>query len=173
MTGKKNPEERGSQVFVFQESMFLQVVWWPTNYNVVQWCWKSDNHNNLLMKLKQSALPVRVPCPDIIKMRNQGMSGVDLVDHTKSRCNLHCKSSIRFYLNTLFFLMNIVYTIRFIVFKMMDPNDVTILDFKTIVSTYLTGRYTNRWKSHQRIKSHQNYWYQCEMNNLPTYLWHH
>ena len=31
-----------------------------------------------------------------------------------------------------------------IVYNMIHPNDLTLLDFKTIVLTYLIGRYTSR-----------------------------
>ena len=106
-------------------------------------------------EIKRTSITGSSTFPDIIKMHDPGMSGVDLADHRKSMCNLDCKSSIRFYLNTFFFLMNIVCTNRFIADKIMHRNDVTILDFKTIVSMYLIGRYTNRLKSHQIIKPHQ------------------
>ena len=40
--------------------------------------------------------------------------------------------------------MDVAYANSYIVYNMMHPNDLTLLDFKTIVSTYLIERYTSR-----------------------------
>ena len=55
---------------------------------------------------------------------------------------------------------------------MMHPNDLTLLDFETIVSTYLTGRYTSRNRAPLDAKkgSKRNYQYQFEQGNLPAHL---
>ena len=43
-----------------------------------------------------------------------------------------------------FNLMDVACTNSYIVYNMMRSNNFTLLDFKTIVSTCLTGRYTSR-----------------------------
>ena len=48
-----------------------------------------------------------------------------------------------------------------IVYNMIHPNDLTLLDFKTIVLTYLIGRYTSRSRAppNGKIGSKKNYKY--------------
>ena len=49
-------------------------------------------------RMKGSATIIPVPCQDVIKMYNQGMGGVYLLDQRTAAYHLDRKSSIRFYL---------------------------------------------------------------------------
>ena len=40
--------------------------------------------------------------------------------------------------------MDVAFTNSYIVYNMMNPNELTLLDFKTIVSNYLIGRYISQ-----------------------------
>ena len=51
---------------------------------------------------KGSASKIQVPCPDVIKMYNKGMGGVDLIDQRAAVYHLYRKSTIRFYLRIFF-----------------------------------------------------------------------
>ena len=55
---------------------------------------------------------------------------------------------------------------------MKHANDLTLLDFETIVSTYLTGRYTSRNRAPPDAKkgSKRKYQYQFEQGNLLPHL---
>ena len=65
----------------------------------------------------------------------------------------------------------------YIVYNMMHPNNLTLLDFKTIVSIYLIGIYTSRIRApldsniinHHHL-SKRKYQYQFEKGNLPPHL---
>ena len=94
--------------------------------------------------MKGSATKLPVPCPDVIKMYNQGMGGIDLVDQRTVTYHVDRKSSITFYLRIFFYLMEVVCVNAFIVYNMMHQNELTLLDYKTIVSAHLIGRYTSR-----------------------------
>ena len=72
------------------------------------------------------------------------MGGVDLIDQKAAAYHLDQKSTIRFYLRIFFDSMDVSCANSYIVYNMMHPNDLTLLDFKTIVSTYLIGRYTSQ-----------------------------
>ena len=73
------------------------------------------------------------------------MSGVDLIDQRVAAYHFNQKSTIRLYLCVFFFdLMGLVYARMYIVYNMMHSNDLTPLDFKTIVSTCFIGRFTSR-----------------------------
>ena len=52
--------------------------------------------------MKGSYTKIPVPCPDVIKMHNQGTGGVDLVYQKAAAYHLDSKFSIRFYLRIFF-----------------------------------------------------------------------
>ena len=101
---------------------------------------------------KGSASNIQVSCPDVIKMYNKGMVDVDLIDQRAAAYHLDRKSTLGFYLHIFFDLMDVVCANSFIVYNLMHPNDLTMLDFKKVVSTYLTGihkskKSTTRWEN--------------------------
>ena len=67
------------------------------------------------------------------------MGGIDLFDERAAVYHLDRKSTNRFYLPIFFDLMDVACANSYIVYNMMHPNDITLLDFKTIFSTYLIG----------------------------------
>ena len=54
----------------------------------------------------------------------------------------------------------------------MHPNDLVLLDFKSIVSTYLIGRHTSRSRAppHGKTGFKRKYQYQFEKGNPPPHL---
>ena len=88
-------------------------------------------------RMKGAATKLPVPCPDVIKMYNQGMGGVDLVNQRTAAYHLNRKSSIRFYLRIFFNLMDVACVNAFIVYNMMHQNNLILLDYKSIASTHL------------------------------------
>ena len=58
-------------------------------------------------RVKGSTAKVSVSCPDVIKLYNKGIDGVDLVDQRTAAYHLDRKSSIRFYLRIFYDLINI------------------------------------------------------------------
>ena len=89
----------------------------------------------ILRRQKGSASKIQVPCPDVIKMYNQGMGGVVLTDQTTAAYHLDRKSRVRFYLRIFVHLMEVACTNSFVVYNMLHPNDLILLDFKTIIAT--------------------------------------
>ena len=86
---------------------------------------------------KGTVSKTQVPYPDAIELYNQGMLGVDLIDQRAAAYHLDQKSTIRFYLSTFFDLMDLACATLYIIYNMMYPNDLTLFDFKTIISIYL------------------------------------
>ena len=111
-----------------------------------------------------------MPCPDVIKMYNQGMSGVDLFDQRTAAYHLDRKSRVKFYLLIFFDLMDVASS--FVVYNMLHPNDLTLLDSKTIIATHFNGRYAGRSRapSDGKTGSKRKYQYQFEPNHLPLHL---
>ena len=102
----------------------------------------------------------------------RGMGGVDLIDQRTAAYHLGRKSRVRFYLRIFFDLMDIACANSFVVYNMLHPNDLTLLDFKTIIATYLIGSYTSRSRAPPDGKtgSKRKYQYQFEPNHLPLHL---
>ena len=82
---------------------------------------------------KGSASKIEVRCPDIIKIYNKGMGGVDLIDHRAAADLFDRKPTIRFYLRIFLDLMDVAFANSHIVYNMMHSNGVTLPDFKTII----------------------------------------
>ena len=77
-------------------------------------------------------------------MYNKGMGGLDLIDQRAAAYHLDRKSTIK------------------------HPNDLIALDFKTIVTTYLIGKYASRRRAPRDDKtgSKRKYQYQFEQGIL-------
>ena len=74
------------------------------------------------------------------------------------------KSSIRFYLDNFFGLIDVACAETFISAKNMDLNELILLDFKSIVSAYPIGRYRNRAPPKNKTRSKRKYLYQYELS---------
>ena len=95
------------------------------------------------------------------------MSGVELIGQTVVAYHLDRKSTIRFYLFILhiffFDLIDVASANTYIVYNMMNSNLVTLLNFKTIVSTYLIGRDTSQSRAPDgKTGSKRKYRYQFD-----------
>ena len=99
-----------------------------------------------MRRSKGSATKTPVSCPNIIKMYNVSMSGVDVIDQKTAACRLGRKSKIRFYLRIFLDLIDIVIVNSHIVYTKLG-NSISLLDFKIVVAKSLIGRYINRQRS--------------------------
>ena len=105
-----------------------------------------DGTSNVMRRSKGSATKTPVSCPNIIKMYNVSMSGVDVIDHKTAACRLGRKSKIRFYWRIFLDLIDIVIVNSHIVYTKLG-NSISLLDFKIVVSKSLIERYSNRQRS--------------------------
>ena len=106
------------------------------------------------MKGQNAKIPV--PCPEIIKDYNYGMSGVDLLDQKTAAYKLDCKSSGgRYYLRLFFDLMDISVVNSYAIYKVMYPKGMELLDFKIVLAKSLIGIYNSR--SRNTPVSHVSY----------------
>ena len=71
--------------------------------------------STVLRRQKGSATKIQVLCPDVIKMYNKGMGGVDLIDQRTAAYHLDRKSRVRFYLRIFFDLMDVACANSFVV----------------------------------------------------------
>ena len=80
-------------------------------------------------------------------MYSKGLGGIELIDQRAAAYHLDRKSTIRFYLRIFFKLIDVACANSYIAYNLMHPNDLTLLEFKIIVSTFFIGRYTGRSKA--------------------------
>ena len=68
--------------------------------------------------------------------------------------------------------MDVACVNAFIVYNMIHQNDLTLFDYKTIVSTHLTGLYTSHSRAppEQKAESKRKHQNHFESNNLPSHL---
>ena len=57
------------------------------------------------------------------------MGAVDLINQSVAVYHLNLKSTVRFYLHIFFELMDKACTNSYIIYNMMHPNDLTLLNF--------------------------------------------
>ena len=105
-----------------------------------------DGTSNVMRRSKGSATKTPVSCPNIIKMYNVSMSGVDVIDQKTAAYRLGRKSKTRFYWRIFFDLIDIVIVNSHIVYTKFG-NSISLLDFKIVVSKSLIERYSNRQRS--------------------------
>ena len=107
-----------------------------------------DSTSTVKRRGKGSATKSSINCPTVIKMYNEGMGGVDLLDQRVASYRLDRKSKFRFYLRIFFDLLDIACANSFIVYNILYPQKrFTLLDFKIVVAKSLIGNYSNRVRS--------------------------
>ena len=106
-----------------------------------------ETTSTVILRQKGSASKIQVPCTDVIKMYSKGLGSVELIDQRAAAYHLDRKSTIRFYLRIFFKLIDVACANSYIAYNLMLPNDLTLLEFKIIVSTFFIGRYTGRSKA--------------------------
>ena len=73
-------------------------------------------------------------------------------------------------MDIFFDLIGVAFANNYIVYDIMHSNDLTLFDFKTIVSTYFIGRYINRSlaPSDDKADSKRKYQYHVEVTYHHT-----
>ena len=78
-----------------------------------------------------------VTCPKFVKLYNDGMGSVNLMDQRTASYQLHRKFFVRFYLRIFFDLMDIACDKSYIVTHIRNPDKLTLLDFNIVVAINL------------------------------------
>ena len=105
-------------------------------------------------------------------MCNKGMGGVDFIHQRAAVYYLYQNQVLDFILCIFFDLMDLACANSYIVYSMMHPNDLTLLNFETIFSTCLITRYKSRGTAPPNGKrgSKRKDQYHFEQGNLPPHL---
>ena len=104
----------------------------------------SNQISSVLRRQKGASTKSAVPCPILVKHCNHGMGGVNLCDQYTAAYRLDRQSKFRFYLHIFFDLLDVAMVNSFVVYDKLHPNELSFLDFKSIVSQRLIGSFTPR-----------------------------
>ena len=102
-----------------------------------------DGTSNVMRRTKRSATKPPALCPNIMKMYNSSMGGVDVIDQKTAASRLNHKSKFRFYLRMFFDLIDIAIMNSHIVYTKLGDS-ISLLDFRIAVAKSLIARYSNR-----------------------------
>ena len=102
--------------------------------------------SNVMRQTKGSATKAPVSFPNVMKMYNSSMGGVDVIDQKMAVSRLDHKSKFKFYLRMFFDLIDIAIMNSHIVYTKLG-NSISLLDFKIVVVKSLIARYSNRQRS--------------------------
>ena len=105
-----------------------------------------DGTSNAMRRTKGSATKTPASCPNIIKIYNESMGGVDVIHQKTAAYQLDRKSRFRFYLRIFSSLIDITIVNSRIVYTKVG-NSISSLDFKIVVVKSLLGRYSNQQRS--------------------------
>ena len=86
-------------------------------------------------------------CPTVVKLYNNGVGRVDLLDQRTAAYQLDRKSSVRFYLRIFFDLLDIACVTSFFVYNMKHPKQLTLLNYKIVVAKNLIRRHQRRQRA--------------------------
>ena len=86
---------------------------------------------------KGSAKKSAISCPTVLKLYQNGMGGVDLLDQRTTAYQLDFKSSVRLYLHIFFDCLDIVCVNSFLVYNMNHPKQLTLPDCKIFIAKNL------------------------------------
>ena len=122
-----------------------------------------DGTSNVMRRTKGSATKTPVSCPNIIKIYNESMGGVDVIHQKTAAYQLDRKSRFRFYLRIFSSLIGITIVNSRIVYTKVG-NSISLLDFKIVVVKSSLGRYINQQRS---------FCFLFEQNKQPKKHWRH
>ena len=89
-------------------------------------------------RLKDSSSKISVNFPNGIKLYNNKMGGVDLMDQLKSTYQLD-------FISRLFFdLLDFALVNSFIVFKILENKDLTLIEFKICIALKLIASFVSQ-----------------------------
>ena len=106
-----------------------------------------DDVLSVQMREKRSTTKSVIPCPTAVKLYNNGLGGVVLIDQRTAAYQLDHKSFVHFYLRILFDLLYIASVNSFLVYDMKCPKQSTLLDCKIAITRNLIRWHQSRQKA--------------------------
>ena len=159
--------------YEFQYSKNLVCVKWFDNRGVLLLGSNvegMDEVTTVYRRLKGSATKPLIDCPNIVKLYNHGMGGVDLIDQRTSTYHLDRKSKIRFYLRIFFDLLDVSVVNSYLIFNSMFGVTMSLLDYKISVAKSLIGSFCSRARSFPSQRTTKRKISQVMPSDFPQHL---
>ena len=97
-------------------------------------------------------------CPNGIKLCNNKMGRVDLMDHLKSAYQLDRRLKSQFYLCLFFNLLDVAFVNSFMVYKKSENKDRTLKEFKICIALKLIFSFVSRKLSFMNHRPSKRIW---------------
>ena len=117
---------------------------WMDNWSVLLLSSALEGMNDILSvqrREKGSKTKSSVPCPNVVKLYNSSMGGVDLMDQLTAVYRLDRKSSVRFDLRIFF---DLICVSCYLIYNVKHPNKLSLLDYKIFVAKNLIQYHQSR-----------------------------
>ena len=117
---------------------------WMDNWSVLLLSSALEGMNDILSvqrREKGSKTKSSVPCPNVVKLYNSSMGGVDLMDQLTAVYRLDRKSSVRFDLRIFF---DLICVNCYLIYNVKHPNKLSLLDYKIFVAKNLIQYHQSR-----------------------------
>ena len=132
----------------------INFVKWKDNKGVLMLSnfLSSQPFHEVKRKKKGSSNKEAARCPAVVKMYNDYMGGVGIMDQKKVTYQFDHRSKIKYYLGVVFDLIDIAVNNAFVVYSKLQEKSPSTdkLDARTyrrVIATTLVGKYTNRKRS--------------------------
>ena len=96
-----------------------------------------DDVSSVQRREKGSATKSAIACPTAVKLYNNSMGGVDLMDQQAAAYQLDHESSVAFYLHIFSDLLDIACVNSFLLYNMKHPKQLTSLSYKMVIAKNL------------------------------------
>ena len=126
--------------------------------------------SKVIRQTKSSATKAPAFCPNIIKLYNSGMAGVDITNQITAAYRLDHKSKYHFYLRMFFGLIDVALVNSHIVYT-KTGNNISLLNFENVVEKALIGRYSNRKRFFLTSRPSKRKYHEPSMpREVPTHM---
>ena len=123
---------------------------WMDNWSVLLLSTAIEGMDNVLSvqrREKGSTTKPTIPCSTVVKLYNNGMDGVNLMDQRTAAYQLDCKSSVRFNLRIFFDLLNTACVNSIFVYNMKHPKQLTMFYYKIVIAQNLIRCHQSRQRT--------------------------
>ena len=123
---------------------------WMDNWSVLLVSTAIEGMDNVLSVQrteKESTTKPTIPCSTVVKLYNNGMDGVNLMDQRTAAYQLDCKSSVHFNLRIFFDLLNTACVNSIFVYNMKHPKQLTMFYYKIVIAQNLIRCHQSRQRT--------------------------
>lgn len=143
---KKNDKSMARGEFQFGVNNKTAAVKWMDRKPV---CFLSSVHNprkvSTVLRRQRNGIRIEVGCPEVVKVYNQSMGGVDKFDQLRE-CYAVGRRSVKWWHRIFYYLLDLAIVNGFVMWKLKQPDPAKChqLDFRINLARQLIGGFSSR-----------------------------